>query len=366
LKRLSLQLQPYHEVVRIIKDIQEEASTKKKHEARTLGHLVSYALYQFGDRVQDKAYRERENGERIDTWRVEIEILIPLYTGLFLIYLYDESLSIMVRDNLTFPYLEKTLELLRPWSAYLDLNFTGQVSSLNKDQIDYTLGIFSVTERNMGSIYMNRNEFVLAEDHCQQALTYAKLYDGKEELKTDSLCEALSALYELQRDQGNYDEALTLAEEAYNCVAVAYNPVHPKVQEAASTLIECLIFKGDLYDAERYAQFTLDSLKDPANGLDQESEEMATGYYGLGNVIYRQMGDYVKAEMLVRESLRIRTRLQYAQEVSVGMSFGILAKILSAQGKLGSETKDLYERALVIDIEYSGPDGINTAVSNEP
>jgi hypothetical protein len=49
-------------------------------------------------------------------------------------------------------------------------------------------------------------------------------------------------------------------------VVINYNPVHPDVQKAAGALIECLIHKGDLYDAERYSQMTFDSLKDPANG----------------------------------------------------------------------------------------------------
>jgi hypothetical protein len=52
-------------------------------------------------------------------------------------------------------------------------------------------------------------------------------------------------------------------------------------------LIECLIFKDDFYDAERIAQATLDSLKDSANGLDQQSKAVARGYYDLGNVIYK-------------------------------------------------------------------------------
>jgi tetratricopeptide (TPR) repeat protein len=183
-------------------------------------------------------------------------------------------------------------------------------------------------------------------------------------MKTDFLCKALAVLYELQRYQGNYDEALILAEEAYNCGAVAYNPVHPKVQEAASTLIEYLIDKGDFYDAERYAQFTLDSLKDPGNGFDQQGEAVTRGYYDLRNVIFEQMGDCVEAETLVRESLRIRIRLHGAQHQLVGMSTGLLANILRAQNKLGSETKDLHERSLVITIDNSGPEGINTAAIN--
>ena len=83
MKKLSFQLQPYHEVVRVIEEIREELSSKKKEEVRVLGHLISYALFQFGDRILGKAYRERAfNGERIDNWRVEIGILVSLYVDL--------------------------------------------------------------------------------------------------------------------------------------------------------------------------------------------------------------------------------------------------------------------------------------------
>jgi hypothetical protein len=85
-----------------------------------------------------------------------------------------------------------------------------------------------------------------------------------------------------------------------NCAAVAYNPVHPKVQNAAGTLIECLTRKGDLCKAELFAQMTFDSLKDPQNGLDQQSEAVARGYYDITKVITDQRGDMVKAEMLAR------------------------------------------------------------------
>jgi hypothetical protein len=128
--------------------------------------------------------------------------------------------------------------------------------------------------------------------------------------------------------QGDYAGALPSAEEAYNCVAVAYNPVHPQVQEAAGVLIECLICKGDLYDAERFAQVTLDSLKDPANKVDQESEAMAVGYFNLGRVTDRLNGDLVRAEMLARESLRIRVQLYGNDDYRVGGNITLLANIL--------------------------------------
>jgi hypothetical protein len=99
----------------------------------------------------------------------------------------------------------------------------------------------------------------------------------------------LTSYSHLRIHQGDFVDALLLAEEAYNCVAVAYNPVHPQVQEAAGVLIECLVHKGDVYNTERFAQVTLDSLKHPANGVDQESEVLAVGYYNLGEVFLNKM-----------------------------------------------------------------------------
>jgi tetratricopeptide (TPR) repeat protein len=171
-------------------------------------------------------------------------------------------------------------------------------------------------------------------------------------------------LYDIRGIQGNHVDALPFAEEAYNIVAIAYNPVHPKVQQAAGMLIDCLMHKGDLYNAERFAEATLDSLKDPANGLDQESEEVAEGYHNLANVINKQEGDLVKAEVLARESLRIRTRVYGNNQVNVGHSCDLLARILVSQDNLGDETMELFERALANDTKNSGPDGTNTAAAN--
>jgi hypothetical protein len=326
--------------------------------------LISYAEHQFGDRVQGKAYRERVSGERIDNWRFETCLLIPIYMDLLRVFQNDKLLSKMACNNLTLPYYQKMLELLRQWSTYLDVNCTSHIDSLSKDQINHTILHFLQTECNIGMIYQHRNEFVLAEDHLQRGLSSARMYEGKEELKTNLLCSALRSLYELRRDQGNFVDALAFAEEIYNCAAVAYNPVHPEVQEAVSTLIECLIFRGDFYDAERFAQSTLDSLKDSSNGLDQQSEAVAKGCHELGNVIFKLKEDYVKAEILVRESLCIITCLYDADHYCAGLSAGLLANILQNQGNLGSETKVLYELSLVSDIKKFGPEGINTNVTN--
>jgi hypothetical protein len=222
----------------------------------------------------------------------------------------------------------------------------------------------SRTEVDIGAVFRLRNEFTPAESYCHQALSHARLYEGTEERKTDLLCEALRSYYNVWSFQSNYANALPFAEEAYNICAIAYNPVHPKVQAAAGTLIECLVHKGDLHDAERFAEATLGSLKDLANGFDQESEAVALGYYSLASVISEQEGDLVKAEMLVRESLRIRTRIYGNDHKNIGHCCNLLARILVSQGNLGNETTELFERSRAIITMNYGPNGTNTGASN--
>jgi hypothetical protein len=119
--------------------------------------------------------------------------------------------------------------------------------------------------------------------------------------------------------------------------------------------------KGDLYDAERFAQVTLESLKDPTNGIDQEIEAVALGYYNLGSVISELNVDLMRADMLARESLCIRALLDGNNHHRVGLSINLLAGILRKEGNLGNFfLKESFERWLFINIKNEGPDGINT------
>jgi hypothetical protein len=63
--------------------------------------------------------------------------------------------------------------------------------------------------------------------------------------------------------------------------------------------------------------------------------------------------------------LIIRSILRFNHDhLRIGISVDLLADILSLQGKLGDETKELYERSLAIQTNQEGPDGINTAFAN--
>jgi hypothetical protein len=361
LKKLTRPLQPYREVTRLIDEILE---SERGNDCRVLEHLLSFAEHQFGKGVPGKHYRERENGERISNWQVEIDILNKIIRELCYIYEQDNSLSSLVQNDMAYPYQERSLSLLNSWLINLDLDASEGNGSISEDQKIILLRKLYYTEQNMAAIATDRRQIDLAEEHCQRCLAYSRRYGLEGEEKTTMMFSALRSCCNLRKLKGNLVDALTFAEECYNLVVEAYDPVHPQVQEAAGVLINILISKGDLFDAERYAQVTYGNLRDKKNGIDQESEAVAMGASNLADVIYRQKGDLIKAEELARESLRIRTLIHGIDDHCIGMSCNLLAGILKRQGQLGDETKGLYERCLATFILNFGPDGSISAAGN--
>jgi tetratricopeptide (TPR) repeat protein len=360
LKKLPNYLQPFREVVRVIKEIQ---ASEIYYIRRILEHVLAYAEYQFGTRDPGQTYRERD-GERVDNYFVEINILRCIFYDICNSFTDDRSLSILQEHDMTLPYEKKILDLLSPWCACLDSNEAIRKERLDEDEVRIIRYSLSNTERDLAIIYINRYQFDMAENHCQRALSYARQFEGEVEFKTTLLCDAFGTYADLWKRQGNFVKAMPFAEEAYNCVAEAYDPVHPKVQVSAGELIELLVHKGDFFNAERFAQLTLGSLKDPMNKLDQEGDMVARGYYDLANVIYLQQEDTMKAEMLAREALRIYVLLYGEDHFHTGLTTGLLANIFLKQDKLGDETKELSERSLAIDIRNFGPDGSNTSIGH--
>jgi hypothetical protein len=270
-----------------------------------------------------------------------------------------------------FPFLERSLSLLNPWLVQLDLDASNQIDSRNDRQmnhiseaLNYVLEKLFFTEQNMASVTIGRLEFDAAEGHCQRCLAISRRYGLEGEDKTTDIFTALVSYSNLREIQGDSSGAVAFAEEAYNLVVEAYDPVHPQVQQAAGILIRTLIWKGDLFDAERYAQVTYGNLRDKKNGMDQEGDEMATGAFNLASVILHQNGDLIRAEVLARESLRIRSLINDDNDQRVGGDCNLLANVLRVQGQLGDETRRLYERYLAISIRGEGPDGRNTATGH--
>jgi tetratricopeptide (TPR) repeat protein len=216
LKSLSCDPQPYHQVVDVIKAFLREAAN-----VRVLDHLLCYAEFQFGKPTASKDYRERGDTEKIDNWSVDMKNMIPIFEKLIDIHRENKSLTLINYDSITSPLFEKMVEILNPWLC-LDLN-------LDKSQMDYILWVLSQTEGNLSIFHGHRNQFARAESCCQRALSYARQYNEEGEKKTTLLQASLSNYCNLYGSQGDFTNATTFAEEAYNVVAVAYNPVHPQV-----------------------------------------------------------------------------------------------------------------------------------------
>ena len=143
----------------------------------------------------------------------------------------------------------------------------------------------------MVGVTVSRNQQDIAEGRFQRCLAYSRRYELEGEDKTTNIFVALRNYCALRQKQRDYSGAVLFAKEAYNLVVEAYDSVHFQVQEAAVILIEILIEKGDLFDAERYAQVTYGNLRDKKNGIDQESELVAEGAFNLANVIDLLDGD---------------------------------------------------------------------------
>jgi tetratricopeptide (TPR) repeat protein len=361
LKKLSKNIQPFREVLPVIKEI---LASPKGNDLRVLEHLLSYAEYQFGNQVLGIDYRERGDGERISNWKADIGILYDINNRIVDVLEEDVSLSNISRHNKLFPHVEKSISLLRPCYVHLEPDPSNENNCLNIDQKTHLLNISHFAEGRMASLTMERNQFDEAEEHCQRCLVSSRRFEVEGEMKTTLIFEALSRYVSLRSRQGNNSGSVEFAEEAYNFVVEAYDPVHPQVQQAANLLIESLIRVGNFYDAERYAEVTYGNLKDHKNGMDQESEAIARGAYSFADVMCRKGGDLIKAERLAREALSIRSQLYSSNNYQLALSCSLLANILKKQEKLGDETKELLERALAIYIRHQGPDGVNTAGGN--
>jgi hypothetical protein len=325
---------------------------------------MSYADFQFGQQVVGRDYRKRIDGQRIANWDVKIVILQQISSNIVKIYATNSSLSTIIRDKGMFPHLERSLQILSPWMDTIDSNATNQSNSITSKKSDYLLKKSYTLDRNLAALALNRNQYDVAERHSHRCLVNSRRFRIEGEEKTTAIFGALLLHANLRRVQGDSSSAVTFAEEAYNLVVDAYDPVHPQVQEAASWLIDSLIQQGDFFNAERFAEQTYANLRDIKNGMDQEGEQVAHGAYNLSAVIFRQdNGDLIKAEGLARESIRIKDQLYGAHDRNCG-NYLLLARILRTQGEFGDETKELFERSLAISTINEGPDGMNTAVAN--
>jgi hypothetical protein len=342
LKKLTKNLQPFHEAVPIINEI---LLSKEGNDIRVLEHLISYAELQLEKVVTGKCYRERKFSQSIRYWHPDITIFHIINSRIADIYNANNSISVSIRDNKRYPFLINSLCLLNPWLLHLDSDALNRADIISNDQVIYLWQELYLTEQKIADVTINRDQYDVAEIHCQRCLTYSKKYIIKGEDKSFATLAALRTIIDLRQLQDDSSGAVKFAEEAYNLVVVAYDPVHRRVQEAAGMLINLLIGKGDLYDAFRFAKQTYSNLKDHKHEIDQESEDVAFGAYNLADVILQQKGDLIKCERLAREALHIRDQLHDHDDRKIGRSCALLARVLQSQSNFGDESKELFERS---------------------
>jgi hypothetical protein len=125
LKKLSTKLQPFDKVFTILN---ESLAYKKGDNIRVLEHLLLYGCFQFGKKIAGKDYRERPDGERVANWNVDINTLNHIHNLISNGHRFNESLSDKGRDDLRFPHLQKSLDILNPW--LIDFDSNGMYSSV--------------------------------------------------------------------------------------------------------------------------------------------------------------------------------------------------------------------------------------------
>jgi hypothetical protein len=227
LKKLPNKLQSYDEAVRIIDEI---LTSNKGNDLRVLGRLLSYADYQFEQPTRGRDYRERIDGQRIDNWTVDLNILLHISMKMVNVYNTNLSLGTMIRDNKMYPHLERSLHILRPWMDTIDSDATNQSNSLSFGQTNKLLKMSLEVERVITLVAINRDHFDKAEGHCRRCLVNSRRLGVEGENKTTSIFNALKNYVNLRQFQGNLSKGVgTFAEEAYNLVVDAYDPVHLQV-----------------------------------------------------------------------------------------------------------------------------------------
>jgi tetratricopeptide (TPR) repeat protein len=382
IKNLSRKLQPYNIARAVINEILQ---SKEKNNLNILQHLLTYAEEQFGKEKLETGSRFRDvkiikswnmprlnmmtNEEKVSTYAinqiqinndiVELEILyvilIQISCNLDASNYNCHSKSIL--------YLERSMEILKFWFSVQDVDYT----SINSERRPWLLDELCEVLESLIVSHGNIGEVDIAESYCILFLKYARSLEDE----TKFICKMFSALSkyaEIRHAQGNLTDAVKLAEEAYNLVAIAHNPVHPVVQKASGILISNMISAGKLVDAERFAEATYDYLRDVRNEINPLSEDVAKGAYNLADVIYRQRGDLTNAARLAKESLDIRLlhtgndiQALMIGQVAAAKSSGLLANILTMQGELGIETQRLWVTTLNSCIKNEGPDSKNVA-----
>lgn len=344
----------FTEVEKKLIELAKQASLKDGTDCiRILKCAVSFAEFQFNERLVGKTYRERD-GVRVGNHHVEMGRLIPLCThiGLNCQTMGEHMTNFNLRKEVfseAIHYFEKALGFLEPWLSQVNLQECERIESINQENVGLIFIALSTTTNGLSGSYSLRRDYKKAEDYCEDAIAYAERSGD------------LTLLYNAFVTKGNNlmmqernSEAKSVFEESYNLVVTAHDPVHPLVLQAGDLLINSCLLNKEYYDAERFSRFCYQSLTRP---IDSESEEVASVARSLAEATYHLIvskgvegGDLLEAEMLSRKSLRICEKFYGRNHFTAVSILSTLSNILRLKGGHDDEVKSLLEQCRTITI----------------
>jgi tetratricopeptide (TPR) repeat protein len=325
---------------------------------RLMQHAATFTKNQFGEHIERTSHYFRENGDSIDAWEVEIDILYQIYERLGY---HDSSNRIS--------YYQKSLAILESWVEQISVSEGNRIVVLTEKKIDYLYYKLSMTETNLSVSYKDVKDWDKAIHYQEQSILHAKLIKNGEK-KIKNVYNSLSGLGYLYHYMGNLTESKAIREEAYMYVNATYDPEHPLVLEAGGKLIKILNATGEFYDAERFARVCYEGLTRVP--LDPDSCEAAKAAINLANASCLlieangpESADIEEAEMLARKAVRIMMELKGPGISDMMYAFQALVNVIFTKKDLTDQTKSLLEDYLSDSIRHEGVDGVGTGCANK-
>ncbi|MGK7935249.1 MAG: tetratricopeptide repeat protein [Xenococcaceae cyanobacterium] len=170
--------------------------------------------------------------------------------------------------------------------------------------------------------------------------------------------ERLNQQVEQLYQQGKYNEAIPLAEQALAIRKKVLGDNHPDVAESLNNLAVLYESQGRYTEAEPLYQQALTIRKQQ---LGDNHPDVAESLNNLA-VLYESQGRYSEAETLHKESLAIRKQRLGDNHPNVAQSLNNLAGVYLSQGRY-TEAEPLYQQALTIRKQQLGDNHPDVAAS---
>ncbi|MBI4752259.1 MAG: tetratricopeptide repeat protein [Acidobacteria bacterium] len=174
------------------------------------------------------------------------------------------------------------------------------------------------------------------------------------EVELENLNEEVSIL----EDEGKYDHALPLAQQAVDTAERLLGADSLVLATSLNTLANLHHSKGNYAQAESLYRRAL-AIRE--KGLGPDHPDTATILNNLG-VLYKNTGDYVQAELLYQRALAICEKTVGPDDLETANSLNNLANFYSDKGDY-ARAEPFYQRSLAIFEKALGPDDPEVAVS---